>query len=207
MLDDIDRLTTSEIRDIFKPVRLTANFPNIIYIVAFDRIRVEKALTEQNIPGRDYLEKILQVSFDLPAVPAHVLSKQVTEAISDALSNDSHKLVSESAAHSLEKDWRDEVRLAAADVLAKEPELLRLLLLAKQKADPTEPHIEIADSPPLTLALLQSAHTEERSQSLGSRAVRRSPRLFWDELIELYGDESILRERIERLKDLRPEGS
>lgn len=44
VLDDIDRLTTSEIRDIFKVVRLTANFPNIIYIVAFDRSRVEDAL-------------------------------------------------------------------------------------------------------------------------------------------------------------------
>ena len=37
VLDDIDRLTTPEIRDIFKLVRLTANFPNIIYVVAFDR--------------------------------------------------------------------------------------------------------------------------------------------------------------------------
>ena len=61
----------SEIRDIFKLVRLTANFPNIIYIVAFDRNRVEKALAEQGLPGRDYLEKILQVAFDLPVVPSY----------------------------------------------------------------------------------------------------------------------------------------
>jgi predicted KAP-like P-loop ATPase len=40
-LDDIDRLSTSEIRHIFKLVRLTASFPNIVYIVAFDRLRVE----------------------------------------------------------------------------------------------------------------------------------------------------------------------
>jgi predicted KAP-like P-loop ATPase len=57
VLDDIDRLTTSEIRDIFKLVRLTANFPNVIYIVAFDRRRVEEALAEQGIPGRAYLEE------------------------------------------------------------------------------------------------------------------------------------------------------
>jgi predicted KAP-like P-loop ATPase len=31
VIDDIDRLSTSEIRDIFKLVRLTANFPNIVY--------------------------------------------------------------------------------------------------------------------------------------------------------------------------------
>lgn len=36
-IDDIDRLSTQEIRDIFKLVRLTASFPNIIYVLAFDR--------------------------------------------------------------------------------------------------------------------------------------------------------------------------
>jgi hypothetical protein len=85
ILDDIDRLSTSEIRDIFKLVRLTANFPNVIYIVAFDRVRIEDALAEQGIPGRDYLEKILQVSVDLPAVPTQVLNKQVFAAIDNAL--------------------------------------------------------------------------------------------------------------------------
>ena len=87
VLDDLDRLTPQEIRDIFKLVRLTANFPNIIYVLAFDRERVEKALCESNIPGRDYLEKILQYSADLPAAPAHLLTKQITDAIYNALSD------------------------------------------------------------------------------------------------------------------------
>lgn len=86
-LDDIDRLLTSEIRDIFKLVRLTANFPNLIYIVAFDRIRVEKALSEQGIPGRDYLEKILQIGIDLPSLPSNLLNSQVYKSIESALSN------------------------------------------------------------------------------------------------------------------------
>ena len=87
VLDDIDRLETSEIRDIFKLVRLTANFPNIIYIVAFDRDRVEDALAEQGLPGRDYLEKILQVPVDLPVVPSYVLTKQIISALNDALTD------------------------------------------------------------------------------------------------------------------------
>ena len=86
VVDDIDRLTTPEIRNIFKLVRLTANFPNVIYITAFDRERVEKALTEQGIPGREYLEKILQLGIDLPAAPAHLLDKQILRAIEGALS-------------------------------------------------------------------------------------------------------------------------
>ncbi len=85
IIDDIDRLSTSEIRDVFKLVRLTACFPNIIYIVAFDRLRVEKALDIDGISGRDYLEKILQVAIDLPPIPYQILSTQLLTAIEGAL--------------------------------------------------------------------------------------------------------------------------
>lgn len=85
VLDDIDRLTTSEIRDVFKLVRLTASFPNVVYLLAFDRQRVEQALAEQGIPGRDYLEKILQLAIDLPTVPPKLLDSQVLAGIGAAL--------------------------------------------------------------------------------------------------------------------------
>jgi ABC-type transporter Mla maintaining outer membrane lipid asymmetry ATPase subunit MlaF len=85
ILDDIDRLTTSEIRDIFRLIRLTANFPNIIYLVSLDRKRVESALQEENIPGRDYLEKILQVTLDLPPAPTGTLQAQTLSSIDAAL--------------------------------------------------------------------------------------------------------------------------
>jgi KAP family P-loop domain len=497
VLDDIDRLSTSEIRDVFKLVRLTANFPNIIYIVAFDRIRVEDALAEHGIPGRDYLEKILQLGVDLPAVPAHVLNRQVFHAIDNALSGveekgrfdenvwpdvfmeilrpllrnmrdvrryaaavhgtvrdlggqvalvdllaleavrvflpdvfrqmhdavdgltttsartyggyedpphlkeqidrlieaaggrtdvvralikrlfpggqrhiggshyggewkntwlrerriahedilrlylervigeglkaftdaeqawtrmgdqgalesylssleagrlqdvisslevyeeqfapdhvvsgsvvllnllpnlpqrprgmfdlgtsivvgrvvyrlvrslknpgaielalqeilpqlsrlsaknqlitivgyregAGHKLVSESAARQFEESWRVEVRSAPEDALAEESDLLRVLLAAKRDAGSTEPPLEIPDSPRVTLALLKSARSDVRSQAMGSRAVHRSPRLVWDALIELLGNEDTLRERINRLRTTQPDGN
>lgn len=496
ILDDIDRLNTSEIRDVFKLVRLTANFPNIIYIVAFDRIRVEEALAEQGIPGRDYLEKILQVGIDLPAVPAQVLNKQIFQAIDNAISGVEnkgrfdenvwpdvfmeiirplirnmrdvrryaaavhgtvrdlgcqvalvdllaleavrvflpdvfrqmhkavdgltncsglttgghrdppclkeqierlidgagghadvvraliqrlfpggerhvggshyggewksgwlrdrriahedilrlylervvgeglqtftdaeqawarmadrealdryfrsleaerledvissleayeeqfapehvvsgsivllnllptlpqrqrgmfsfapsmvvgrvvyrllrslkepdavekavleilplltmlsakdqlitivgyregvgHKLVSESAARHFEKSWRTEVRSATADALGEDRGILWVMLTAKRDVGPAEPVVEIADSPCLTLALLRSARSDTRSQAMGSRAVRLSPRIAWKALIEVFGNEEILRERIIKLKSTKPEG-
>jgi predicted KAP-like P-loop ATPase len=494
ILDDIDRLTTSEIRNIFKLVRLTANFPNIVYVVAFDRQRVEEALADQGIPGRDYLEKILQIGVDLPAIPTHVLNSQIFKAIDNALTNianpgtfdkniwpdvfveiirpllknmrdvrryaaaihgtvrdlggqialvdvlaleairvflpdvfrrlhqsvdgltttsdhsygrsnsphlkeqvDSlvaaaadrsdvvrafiqklfpggqrhlggshyggdwkrrwlrerrvahedilrlylervigeglqafteaeyawarmadraafesylrslskehledvisaleayedqfgaehvtpativllnmlhelperqrglfdldtrtvvrrvvyrlvrslkdpsavesavaeilpqvatlssklelitlvgyrentgYKLVSEAAAKGIEKDWREEVRGAPAETLAKENDLLRVLLTAKREAETDEPTIEIPDAPIVTFALIRSARSEVRSQSEGSRAVRRSPRLYWDGLVELYKDDETLRARIEALKTMQTE--
>ena len=87
VLDDIDRLSAPEIREVFKLVRLTASFPNLIYIVSCDRWRVEQALDEkgQGLSGRDYLEKIIQWSFNLPEIPGHLLKQQLFEAIENAL--------------------------------------------------------------------------------------------------------------------------
>lgn len=87
VVDDIDRLTTSEIRDMFKLVRLTASFPNMIYILAFDRVRVETALSEKGIHGRDYIEKIVQATIDIPAVSEELLNSQVLETLNCALSD------------------------------------------------------------------------------------------------------------------------
>lgn len=88
VLDDIDRLETAEIREVFRLVRLTASFPNLIYVLAFDRARVEAALAEENVPGRDYLEKILQLAIDLPEVPDELLSQQIFEALNKVLDDD-----------------------------------------------------------------------------------------------------------------------
>lgn len=81
VLDDVDRLTTDEIRTIFKLVRLTANFPNLIYIVACDRFRVEEALEENGLSGRTYLEKIFQLPYNLPEAPDQILQKQIGESV------------------------------------------------------------------------------------------------------------------------------
>src|SRR5699024_5660769 len=61
VIDDIDRLGSLEIRQIFQLVRLTASFPNVIYLLAFDRNRVEHALSDDAVSGRAYLEKIVQI--------------------------------------------------------------------------------------------------------------------------------------------------
>ena len=67
VIDDIDRLTNSQIRDVFQLVKQVADFPNIIYILAMDREVVRSALSEvHNIDGNEYLEKIIQVPFEIP---------------------------------------------------------------------------------------------------------------------------------------------
>ena len=118
-----------------------------------------------------------------------------------------HELVSEQIASVFEKGWRDEVRLASVDTLADEYELLRIFLCMKQAAGPLESPFTIDNSPKLTLALLRAARSETLGQSMESRAVQRSSRLAWNELIEIYGDETTLKERIESLKSAKLDGA
>ena len=69
IIDDIDRLTSAEIRQIFRVVKAVADFPNVTYLMAFDKHVVTRSLDElQGGFGEDYLEKIVQVPFDLPLV-------------------------------------------------------------------------------------------------------------------------------------------
>ena len=68
IIDDIDRLDADETKLIFKLVKNTANFPNTIFILSYDRIKVEAILSDERngIEGSEYLKKIIQVSFILP---------------------------------------------------------------------------------------------------------------------------------------------
>ena len=86
VLDDLDRLTAEEVRDVFRLVRLTASFPNIVYVLTFDRHQVEAALKETGQAGRAYLEKIVQLVFDLPEISNEVLLDELTAAIDEGLS-------------------------------------------------------------------------------------------------------------------------
>lgn len=69
IIDDIDRLSNEEIRLIFKLVNSVANFPNIMYVLSFDKDIVVKALEDvQKGDGNTYLEKIIQIPISLPEV-------------------------------------------------------------------------------------------------------------------------------------------
>lgn len=67
VIDDIDRLAPEEICDLFRTIKATGKFPNVIYLLAFDIDVVVHSLERTFIDnGHDYLEKIVQVPFALP---------------------------------------------------------------------------------------------------------------------------------------------
>lgn len=67
IIDDIDRLSPDEIRQLFTVIKALADFPFVTYLLAFDREVAAAAISEQTgLPGERYLEKIIQVPFELP---------------------------------------------------------------------------------------------------------------------------------------------
>ncbi len=69
VIDDIDRLSNEHIRQVFQLVMSVANFPNVTYLLSFDKDVVVKALEKvQDGDGEEYLEKIVQIPITMPEI-------------------------------------------------------------------------------------------------------------------------------------------
>lgn len=67
-IDDIDRLQPKEILLVFKLVRLSANFKNTIFLLAFDPVLVQNYFKIDLKIDSEFLEKIVQKPIPLPAI-------------------------------------------------------------------------------------------------------------------------------------------
>ena len=84
VIDDIDRLTNTQIRDIFQLVKSVGDLPYIIYILAMDREIVARALTEvHQTDGSRYLEKIIQMPVELPMLSKTEFDKILKSKLDD----------------------------------------------------------------------------------------------------------------------------
>lgn len=86
-IDDIDRLTPEEIRQVFRIVKSVANFPNITYLIAFDKGIVSNAIAGlQGGLGEDYLEKVVQLPIELPRADRISIRRLLDEKLNAILS-------------------------------------------------------------------------------------------------------------------------
>jgi predicted KAP-like P-loop ATPase len=86
LIDDLDRLAPGEVRDVVRLVKLIGDFPNTSYILAYDEGRVADALEDgDKRAGRAYLQKIIQVSFEVPETTPETRARLLGEAIGAAV--------------------------------------------------------------------------------------------------------------------------
>ncbi|NKJ08526.1 P-loop NTPase fold protein [Rhizobium sp. SG741] len=82
-VDDIDRLEPDQIRVLIRQIKVNANLPNIVFVLLFQPSIVESALDPiANSQGRDFLKKIVQANFDLPALSKSSVHEILTAELS-----------------------------------------------------------------------------------------------------------------------------
>ena len=88
VIDEIDRLSSAdEMRLIFRLVKANGDLPRMLFFLVFERAAVARTL-EPNDPvrGEEYLEKVVQAPFDVPAVQRPLLTTVLMTHIREMLS-------------------------------------------------------------------------------------------------------------------------
>ena len=88
VLDDLDRLTAGELLEVFKLVRFVGRLPNVHYLLCYDEKTLVDMLDKTDLVGAandrrslDYLEKIVQIRFDIPPIRADLIEELFYEAV------------------------------------------------------------------------------------------------------------------------------
>lgn len=85
VLDDLDRLPIEQIHAVFRVVKAVADFPNTVYILCMDRARVAEALDREYCDGKAYLEKFLNLTFDVPPPDPDLMGALFVERLNEVL--------------------------------------------------------------------------------------------------------------------------
>ena len=102
VMDDLDRLTSAQLRMVFQLIKANLEFPNMVFLLLFQRDIVEDKMNDGRQLGRDYLEKIIQVPFDIPRIENTRIHSLLFEKIDKIIEQD------KSAAKMFDSDrWGD----------------------------------------------------------------------------------------------------
>lgn len=92
-IDEIDRLNSDDIMQLFRLLKAIPNFNNVVYVLAFNQKVIDQTISEaQNIPGEIYLDKIIQAYFELPIPDKSLLRKLLFEKLNVIFANASKQI-------------------------------------------------------------------------------------------------------------------
>lgn len=86
IIDDIDRLNKDEVYEIFRLVKIIADFPKTFYILAYDKKRVSDFLGEKGYDS-NFIEKIIQQELNLPSPDKSIIYNHFVQGINDIIKN------------------------------------------------------------------------------------------------------------------------
>lgn len=88
IIDDIDRLTHPEIREVFQLVKANGDFPNFVYLLPFQRSAAVALKDIHDETGEAFLEKIIQVPFDIPVPDQRAIDGVLGEKLESILASE-----------------------------------------------------------------------------------------------------------------------
>lgn len=108
IVDDIDRLTSKEIQELFRAIKAVADFPNIVYVLAYDEEIVVKALDcefgcssrtksepDDSRSGIKYLEKIVHFTVPVPVIGEYQFKKYTEGIVFDKMFQNTKPILNE----------------------------------------------------------------------------------------------------------------
>ena len=85
-IDNISRLESNEINQIFQITKSIGDYANTIYVLAMDKDHVAHAMSRiHQDDGKQYLDKLVQLSFDLPVISRQDVEKILLDRLSDVM--------------------------------------------------------------------------------------------------------------------------
>jgi hypothetical protein len=86
LVDDLDRLRTTEILEVLKLLRNTADFHNLIFVVAMDKEYVVRRLKDQGeISNARFIDKFFQLEFYLPEIRKENLQEEFKKQVANTI--------------------------------------------------------------------------------------------------------------------------
>ena len=101
VIDDLDRLTPAELLEVLKLVRLVGRLPYVYYLLGYDErtlldvLRHTPIAADDETRARAYLEKIVQVRLDMPALRETQRTDLLNLGLAAILENSSIRLTSD----------------------------------------------------------------------------------------------------------------
>ncbi|MDQ0647229.1 hypothetical protein QFZ53_001425 [Microbacterium natoriense] len=97
VIDDLDRISADELLLTLKLVRQLGRLPYVHYLLSYDESTILDVLTRTNLIGdgqlgraRDYMEKVVQIRFDVPQLRPSDVSELTNEALMDLEADTGH---------------------------------------------------------------------------------------------------------------------
>lgn len=86
IIDNISRLAPEEIKQIFQIVKSIGDYANTIYLLALDKKHIVNAINRKDGQGgEEYIEKIVQLPFEVPPISQQDLENILADRLSDVL--------------------------------------------------------------------------------------------------------------------------